>query len=242
MNRIISLRCKNCGGKLYKINVAKKYKCDNCDSEFLIETNDLKIEDESVSKNNDFVIVAGVLKEYKGRSNMVEIPNDIAIIGKEAFKGMELIESISIPEGVVKIDDRAFFECKRLKYVSFPESLEYIGDFCFCGCGIEDAFLCDNVSNIGKGAFMNCMNLKKAVLPDNKNIKYEDTFKNCPELIDVKCNLINFCLSFRPSKYANKNGNIRPTLYDAFSGTKYIEELKNKQQNRKCIIMLWKHW
>ncbi len=97
------------------------------------------------------------LKKYKGISEIVKIPDEVNVIGREAFyncKGVkqiivpdsvfeiggwafskcENLESINIPNGVTKIDYNTFEDCKSLKAIIFPNDLREIKSNAFYGC------------------------------------------------------------------------------------------------------------
>ena len=226
MNTFLALKCDCCGDKLRYDEKKKKYVCDSCGTEFerVYETSP-----------NDFEITAGVLVKYKGESPVVRIPKGVLIIGDNCFSGMELIESIALPDGIIKIGENAFSGCSRLRSVFFAETVESIGNCAFKDSGLVEAVLPGSLKEIGKDAFMGCTSLQKVILPD-KNIRYERTFKQCESLKEVTCNLKYFCISFRSSNEARKNGDSRPTLFDAFQATPYFGSLFLKQLNNECVI------
>ncbi len=225
---LFSLKCANCGYTLSKDANEDKYICKACGSEFLINTN--------IASKDDFTVIAGVLEKYTGSSPLIVIPENISVIGSDCFAGMELIKSVSIPNGIISIGNNAFCGCTGLKYVSFPESLQNIGDCAFKDTGLINVSLLDSIVHIGKDAFMNCQSLEKVSLPKNQILNYNRTFKQCSKLTEVNCNLKAFCLSFKPSIEARKNGDSRPTLFDAFQATPYLTELSERQTEMKCII------
>ena len=65
---------------------------------------------------SDFVVVDGVLVEYRGAGGDVVIPGDLGIteIGKEAFRENGTLTSVVIPEGVTIIGESAFRKCTNL--------------------------------------------------------------------------------------------------------------------------------
>lgn len=64
----------------------------------------------------------------------VRMPNNLAFIPKEYFKGCENLKRIDIPERTVSIGDNAFEGCKSLTDVSIPNSVFVIGDNAFKDC------------------------------------------------------------------------------------------------------------
>ena len=64
----------------------------------------------------------------------VRMPNNLAFIPKNYFKGCENLKRIDIPERTVSIGDNAFEGCKSLTDVSIPNSVFVIGDNAFKDC------------------------------------------------------------------------------------------------------------
>lgn len=70
----------------------------------------------------DFVIwtnkhKAVILDKYTGTDSVVTIPNNVHIINKNAFRGLDFIEEVIIPYKVCCIFECAFAECKNLKRI-----------------------------------------------------------------------------------------------------------------------------
>lgn len=189
----------------------------------------------TVSPTDDFIIVAGVLEKYVGDSYEIFIPENTVIIGDNCFMGMEPIKKLILPYGITKIGNNAFFGCQGLEHINFPETIVNIGDSAFRNTGIQEVILHESIEHIGKNCFMGCAALKKVYLPE-KTIIYNGTFKQCKNLQEVSCNLNNFCLSFKPSNEAKKGNDKRPTLFDAFQATPFLDQLHNKQLNKQCIL------
>ena len=84
---------------------------------------------------SDFLIKDNTLVEYVGKRKDVSVPDEVTIIGENAFRGSN-IETVSFEGRVKKVNDGAFSDCTRLKSVSNTDKLE----------------------SIGKGAFKNCRN------------------------------------------------------------------------------------
>lgn len=122
--------CQACGCK-YSVEEARK---------MMIEGT-VSVDGVVKTRNDDFEVRAGELIAYHGAETDIVIPDNVKIIGKECFQGMQGIESVTIPEGVYKIQHRAFSRCIGLKKVSFPKSLVEIenGAFSFCSSLIATA-------------------------------------------------------------------------------------------------------
>ena len=97
----------------------------------------------AISRPQDFEIVAGVLKKYKGTATEVVIPDGVVEIANGAFYDMPFITSIQLPDGVKRIGSKrfklsemgAFSSCKSLAKINIPDSVELIGgNGSFYGC------------------------------------------------------------------------------------------------------------
>ena len=110
------------------------------------------------------------------------IPNDIAIIGEEAFVGVENHGHLVIPESVISIEDYAFKYSSFTGTLNLPEHLEHIGKYAFYFCSFTGAlYIPDDVSYIGEWAFTNTL-FSEIHLPKSlKTVKW-DLFYNCTRL------------------------------------------------------------
>ena len=68
-----------------------------------------------MSNANDFVIENGVLKEYKGSSGDVVIPEGVTSIGDYVFFLCDSLESVTIPDGVTNIGKAVFEQLNTAK-------------------------------------------------------------------------------------------------------------------------------
>ncbi len=97
----------------------------------------------------------------------VSLPESITQIGKSAFEGCLLLESINIPQNVTAIQERTFYGCTNLKEIKFPEGLTDIKDFAFRNCwSLLSVEFPSTLINIGMGAFMECTYLPEIDLPE----------------------------------------------------------------------------
>lgn len=110
------------------------------------------------TSSKDFVVENGILVDYKGENNLLEvvsIPSNLGItaIGENAFSDT-VIRTVIIPKGVTTIKKYAFADCASLKSVSLPDTLTTIEDYSFSGCdNLTEIYLPDSVKNFGECIF-----------------------------------------------------------------------------------------
>ena len=66
-------------------------------------------------------ILNGILVICDENATEVVIPDDVKIIGENAFEGCTSLTSVVIPESVCEIMEGAFRGCRALKSVTLPE-------------------------------------------------------------------------------------------------------------------------
>lgn len=147
--------------------------------------------------NQDFVIVDGVLEKYTGSDTVVEIPDGVTAIGKEAFKygpekdgwnpNSDKIEKIVIPQGVTSIEEYAFYRCENLKEINIPDSITSIEGYAFSRCeSLKDILIPDSVKTIGSHAFHDCASLESIKLPKGLKEISIGTFASCKSLVEFE--------------------------------------------------------
>ncbi len=145
-----------------------------------------------------FDIVGTTLVEYIGDGGAVVVPDQITVIGANAFAGCTNVTSIQFPKTVREIEAYAFDGCTGLtgtltyKDNTMPNNLNYLGEYAFRGCtGITEIAIANKIYTMGTHVFENCTGLVKATLPDQflepKAETYipEATFRNCSALTEV---------------------------------------------------------
>ena len=98
----------------------------NIDSEnpyYMVENNIL------YSKNKDKLVA--VL--YKIEGNFV-VPNNVKIIGKQAFTDQVNMTNITINQGIEQLEDEIFASCSSLLNVEIPSTVTTIDKNCFSSC------------------------------------------------------------------------------------------------------------
>ncbi len=127
---------------------------------------------------NQFIIKNNILIQYKGNDKDVTIPNDVQIIGCQAFLGNKNLEHITIPNSVRIIRDLAFAYCKNLNNIKLPDSVTMICDGAFAGCiNLTNIKLSNLLKAIGNKAFLNCKKLKNISIPSSVTYIGKDAFK-----------------------------------------------------------------
>gem|GEM_PF-26179 len=126
---------------------------------------------------------------FEGNSAIesIEFPESITSIGACCFKGCQNLRSVTLPMNLGSIEPRTFADCNQLEQALLPAELTSIGEFAFSGCTalahlqyvvrstgyqvsssadpeVEDG-LPSGLSFIGDGAFRECEELQKVVLP-----------------------------------------------------------------------------
>lgn len=135
-----------------------------------------------VNSKTDFVIVGSILKEYIGKDECVVIPEEVEVIGENAFEYCEM-STVIIPEGVTKIGERAFIGCWNLKKIKIPKSVNEISEGVFLNCSnLMSVEILGNISYIKKDMFSGCKNLTELILFSRLEKIGESAFYNCAKL------------------------------------------------------------
>ena len=138
------------------------------------------------TSSEEFEIQNGTLYRYKGKQKNVVIPDNVSIIGENAFYGKENIESIVVPSCVKAIKRAAFCFCRKLKHISLPEGLETIEKSAFALCiSLTEVVVPQSVTTIGSRAFESCNHVINFVLPESLESIEEDTFKGCYSIEEI---------------------------------------------------------
>lgn len=100
-----------------------------------------------MSNASDFVIKTGlwgdpdaiVLQKYSGAGSHVVVPDEVTVIGWNAFAQNNSIVEVTIPASVKTIQSGAFSACEKLERVYFEgNGLESLADTCFEKCPVLD--------------------------------------------------------------------------------------------------------
>lgn len=116
----------------------------------------------------------------------VTIPETVVLIGDYAFDSCDKLASVAIPGSVAEIGDFAFNDCYKLQSVEFAEGLLRLGEKAFNNCRMKTVRLPDTLTDIGRGAFINCMFLTTVELPKNLTAISEEMFNQCLDLASIE--------------------------------------------------------
>lgn len=189
---IIPLSCPNCGAKLQANSDDPILTCESCGTasvmkdaivhNYIQNTINISANTVNVVNQKDFEIEAGVLKNYKGESVDVVIPENVYEIAEAAFSTLK-IRSIKFSHSVTIIGSEAFKDCKSLESVQLSESIKTIGIHSFEGCSsLTSISLPSSVTEITMGAFEKCSSLASINIPSSITVIGIGAFENCNNL------------------------------------------------------------
>ena len=120
----------------------------------------------------EFDVKEGVLRRYRGKAEIVEVPYGVAKVGAGAFKNNRELLRVIFPNTVTEIADEAFIGCDGLQSIVYAERLQRIGSGAFSGCKELETFVIPrSVENVGEGVVAYCDSLSKIVV-EKGNQKY----------------------------------------------------------------------
>lgn len=202
---LVNAKCTNCGATLTVDNNKDAAICQYCNSAFIIEkainnyniTNNINANVVNIygsdSNNSDFIIEAGKLIAYKGSSADVVIPDEVFLIGRNAFT-KSTIRSVTFHKGKLAIEkpviangiEAPFYGCNNLESLIIPGNIKDIPDLCFYCCkNLKKVVIKEGVCSIGRDSFSNCENLKTISLPNSLREIKESAFSLCSSLSSI---------------------------------------------------------
>jgi hypothetical protein len=136
----------------------------------------------------DFEVKDRVLVKYRGRDDVVIIPERLGInrIGERAFAG-NMLKSVKIPAGVDVVESRAFAGCSFLREISLPNTVSVIGYRAFFNCVVlETVNMPYSLRHIEDGAFFNCRSLRVIDMPSTLRSIGSRAFSGCINLESLR--------------------------------------------------------
>ena len=97
----------------------------------------------------------GILKEYHGNEEFLQIPDGVKVIGKGilGYSRGGNVRKLIIPEGVTEIQEGAF-NTSKISEVILPSTLKKIGEWAFAACeNLKNVTIPDGVMLIPAFAF-----------------------------------------------------------------------------------------
>ncbi len=98
----------------------------------------------------------------------ISIGNKVSQIDESAFENCSSLTYVYIPSSVKTLADYVFYGCSALKYITMENGLETIGEKAFYETAVENIIIPSSVTAINKGAFGQCLSLKKIFIPTRK--------------------------------------------------------------------------
>ncbi len=120
---------------------------------------------EAAQGSSDFQLDGTTLVKYTGTAYAVSVPDEVEIIGEEAFSGNNNIKVVRLPDKLESIEYGAFSYCNALNKIDIPDSVESIGSGAFACCtSLSTVEIGSGVNEMGTGVFAGCISLKNISL------------------------------------------------------------------------------
>lgn len=181
-----------------------------------------------------------------------EKPENIKVIGKNAFSGCSSLKSFTVPKNIDVLGENMFNSCTALKKIKIHKNVKVIGDNCFSSCSsLQKIEFPKKLGIIGNSAFSNCIGLSKIKIPNTVLIIGEQAFSGCTNLKLSKgklpadlivlgkkafqnCTSLDKVILFSNlGKYESKNGGLTGLGYDCFTGCIALKKVEFKETGRK---------
>ena len=130
-----------------------------------------------LGSSKDVIVPSG----YFYRGDFIEISR----IESWCFDGNKEIEIIELPDTINKIGREAFNNCWNLKTVNIPFGVEVIDYKSFSNTAIEGITIPESVTTIINSAFSGCEELKSIVIPNSVQEIGDSVFINCNSLVSI---------------------------------------------------------
>ncbi|MCR5461661.1 MAG: leucine-rich repeat domain-containing protein [bacterium] len=131
-----------------------------------------------------FEIKDGVLINYTGNSEYIELPSEVKEIKPLIFRNHPELRSIDLSNtSIENILTKTFFECKNIYRIVLPKNLKVIGYQAFSYCqSLEELIIPESIEEIMAGAFEECISLFQITIPSSITNIEMNLFKNCSHL------------------------------------------------------------
>lgn len=138
----------------------------------------------SVTSNSDFVFDDQTLVSYKGKDEIVTVPDGTKIIGERAFAGNSTVKKVILPDTVTQLKNQAISWCNELEEIVLSKNLSSIGKACFEFCPKLTRIDLGKtkIKILKKSCFTRCTSLPSLTLPQTLKKIEEYCFNAGPEL------------------------------------------------------------
>ena len=111
---------------------------------------------------------------------------EVTGIGKDAFKAIKTIKSVTIPETIAYIGEFAFYDCDSIAAVVIPDSVTEIGMGAFWGCdALTTVTLSKNLKEVADYTFKDCNVLTGITLPEGIVAIGDAAFWGCEAITEI---------------------------------------------------------
>lgn len=150
--------------------------------------------DKGAIKGNIFRVLK-LAKDTKLTSDLFKESYFEEVIFPDDFEGDEIpdecfcyskIKHLKLPKTIKKFGNKAFYR-SDIESINL-ENIEVFGDYCFYCSSLKEAYIGENVSSLGKGAFSSCSYLSKVIFDKNCKVKIlpESLFEYDGALVSVE--------------------------------------------------------
>lgn len=119
-------------------------------------------------------------------SGDLEIPGGVKVIPYRCFSGASFRGSLFLSEGLEEVCGYAFSGCGFKGELVIPSTVKYIGDNAFQFCNFTSVVLPEDLTLIGREAFINCTRLSGSIIiPEGISVLSTGAFKDCHGITSV---------------------------------------------------------
>lgn len=123
---------------------------------------------------------------YGTNLTSVTFSKSIVSIGAYAFADCSDLSELNLPEDLEIIGDDAFEYCTGLEKLVLPDKVRIIGKYAFMSCqSLKEVTISENAEEVGRNAFWGCKKLESIVIPDKVTMIGDAAFGSCRGLIEV---------------------------------------------------------
>lgn len=172
------------------------------------------------------------LFRYCGIETIIDVPDNVSIIGEDAFEECTWIKKINIPDSVTKIESSAFINCNGLESINIPGGITEIESYTFCRCeNLKNIAIPYGVTEIGDSAFAGCSGFVSIDIPNSVTEIRDWAFQGCKNLESINLpsgiEEISGCLFWgcKRLKSIDIPYNVERIGWNAFTGCESLESL-----------------